>query len=138
MLVGMDRIKDVATLLRAYDDEAGVTAMFNLNLLERINRELEGTIPITAFRHRVTWDENLARIEMHLEATRDVTFTIGNERFGIAAGEAIHTENSHKYGSRDARMLLSAGGWTPVAEWADPDDMFAIYLAEARPLRSAP
>jgi len=138
LLIGMDRIKDVGVLERAYDDAAGVTAAFNLNLLERINRELDGTIPVDAFRHHAIWNDDRARIEMHLEATRDVTFTIEGRPFSIAAGETIHTENSHKYGPRDARILLRAGGWTPIAEWTDPADQFALYLAEAQPPRPAP
>jgi dimethylhistidine N-methyltransferase len=138
LLIGMDRIKDVGVLERAYDDAAGVTAQFNLNLLERINRELDGTIPVQAFRHRAIWNDDRARIEMHLEATRDVTFAVEGRLFEMAAGETIHTENSHKYGPRDARLLLRSGGWTPIAEWTDPDDQFALYLAEAQAPRPAP
>lgn len=138
LLIGMDRIKDVGVLERAYDDAAGVTAQFNLNLLERINRELDGTIPIDAFRHRAIWNDDRARIEMHLEAVRDVVFTVEGRPFEMSAGETIHTENSHKYGPRDARLLLRSGGWTPIAEWTDPDDQFALYLAEAQPPRPAP
>lgn len=138
LLIGMDRVKGEDVLVPAYDDAAGVTAAFNLNLLERINRELDGTIPVDAFRHRAIWDETLSRIEMHLEATRDVAFTIDGRRFAMTAGETIHTENSHKYGPRDARMLLLAGEWTPIAEWTDPADRFALLLAEARPRRKAP
>jgi L-histidine N-alpha-methyltransferase len=138
LLIGMDRIKDVGVLERAYDDAAGVTAQFNLNLLERINRELDGTIPIDAFRHRAIWNDDRARIEMHLEAVRDVVFTVEGRPFEMSAGETIHTENSHKYGPRDARLLLRSGGWTPIAEWTDPDDQFALYLAEAQAPRPAP
>src|SRR3546814_6984557 len=87
---------------------------------------------------RAIWNETLTRIEMHLEATRNVDFTIDDHGFAMAAGETIHTENSHKYGPRDARMLLLAGEWTPVAEWTDADDRFALLLAEARPRRKAP
>ena len=138
LLIGMDRVKSEEVLIPAYDDAAGVTATFNLNLLERINRELDGTIPLEAFRHRAIWNETLTRIEMHLEATRDVAFTIDGRAFTMLSGETIHTENSHKYGPRDARMLLLAGEWTPVAEWTDPDNLFALLLAEARPRRKAP
>ncbi|MGN6375475.1 MAG: L-histidine N(alpha)-methyltransferase [Sphingomonas sp.] len=138
LLIGMDRVKGEDVLVPAYDDAAGVTAAFNLNLLERINRELDGTIPVDAFRHRAIWSDMLTRMEMHLEATRDVAFTIDGRAFTMAAGETIHTENSHKYGPRDARMLLLAGEWTPVAEWTDADDRFALLLAEARPRRKAP
>ncbi len=138
LLIGMDRIKSPDVLVPAYDDAAGVTAAFNLNLLDRINRELDGTIPTDAFRHAPRWNDDRARIEMHLEAVRDVDFTIDGRPFALAAGETIHTENSHKYGPRDARILLRTGGWTPVAEWTDPDGLFAVYLAEAQAERVAP
>jgi L-histidine Nalpha-methyltransferase len=138
LLIGMDRIKGEDVLVPAYDDAAGVTAAFNMNLLERINRELDGTVPLDAFRHRAIWNDGRARIEMHLEATRDVHFIVDGRPFAMAAGETIHTENSHKYGRRDARMLLRAGGWTPVAEWTDPEDRFAVILAEAQAPRPAP
>jgi len=138
LLIGMDRIKEESRLVAAYDDAQGVTAAFNLNLLERINRELDGTIPIAAFRHRAIWNDDRARIEMHLEARDDVAFTIEGRPFAMAAGETIHTENSHKYGGRDGRILLRAGGWTPIAEWTDPEGLFAVFLAEAQPARFAP
>lgn len=138
LLIGMDRVKSPDILIPAYDDAQGVTAAFNRNLLERINRELAGTIPVDAFRHRAIWNADAARIEMHLEAQRDVAFTVEERPFAIAAGETIHTENSHKYGPNGARMLLRAGGWTPIAEWTDPQDWFALVLCEAQPLRMAP
>jgi L-histidine Nalpha-methyltransferase len=138
LLIGMDRVKNIETLTQAYDDADGVTARFNLNLLVRINRELRGTIPLDAFAHVARWNDSYARIEMHLQATRDIDFTVEGEPFSMKAGETIHTENSHKYGPRDARLLLRAGGWTPLAEWTDAADQFALILAEARPHKSAP
>ena len=138
LLIGMDRAKSSDVLVPAYDDAAGVTAAFNRNLLDRINRELDGTIPVEAFRHRALWNDDRSRIEMHLAATRDVAFTIEGRPFAMAAGETIHTENSHKYGPRDAKILLRAGGWTPVEEWTDPDQLFSVYLAEAQSVRLAP
>lgn len=138
LLIGMDRIKGEEVLVPAYDDAQGVTAAFNLNLLERINRELDGTIPVDAFRHKAVWNDDRARIEMHLEATADAAFEVEGRTFDIAAGETIHTENSHKYGPRDARILLRAGGWTPVREWTDADGRFAVILAEAQAERPAP
>jgi dimethylhistidine N-methyltransferase len=138
LFIGFDRVKDPAELLSAYDDAAGVTAEFNLNLLVRINRELGGDIPVEAFRHRAIWNEKLSRIEMHLEATRDLGFEVAGTPFSMSAGETIHTENSHKYGERDARLLLLAGGWTPVEEWTDEEERFALVLARAEPVRSAP
>ena len=138
LLVGMDRIKDEATLVAAYDDEDGVTAAFNLNLLERINRELDGTVPVDAFAHEARWNDDRARIEMHLVARRDIDFTVDGRSFAMTAGESIQTENSHNYASRDARILLRSGGWTPIHEWTDPDGLFALYLAEAQAERPAP
>ena len=138
LVIGMDRIKDVAVLNRAYDDAAGVTAQFNLNLLHRINVELDGTIDISAFRHRAIWNDEMSRIEMHVEAVRDVAFTVSGAHFAMKAGETIHTENSHKYGHRDSRLMLRAAGWGVVQEWTDERQWFSIILAEAEPPRSAP
>ena len=138
LLIGMDRVKPVARLLAAYDEPEGVTARFNLNLLVRINRELEADIPLDAFRHEARWNEILSRIEMHLVATRDARFTVAGEPFHFQEGSSIHTENSHKYGPRGGRVLLLAGGWTPLAEWSDPAGDFAVILAEAQPQRFAP
>lgn len=138
LLIGIDRIKDVATLALAYDDPAGVTAAFNLNLLERINRELGGDIPVANFAHRAVWDDVHARIEMHLVAACDMDFTVDDRRYAMRKGETIHSENSHKYGARDANLLLRASGWTPVATWDDADPAFALILAEATAFRSAP
>lgn len=138
LLIGMDRIKPVERLLAAYDDPEGATARFNLNLLDRINRELDGTIPVDAFVHQARWNEMLSRIEMHLVAARDVDFLVDGATFHFDRGQSIHTENSHKYGPRGARVLLLAGGWTPLAEWVDPHADFSIILARAEPERFAP
>jgi dimethylhistidine N-methyltransferase len=138
MLIGMDRIKDPAVLIAAYDDAQDVTAAFNLNLVDRINRELEGTIPRDALRHLAVWNDDLARIEMHLAATRDIQFTIAEQAFSMRAGETIHTENSHKYEPRSAAMLLLAGGWTPRRWFEDAEGRFLLVLAEATEPRSAP
>ena len=138
LLIGMDRVKPVERLIAAYDDPQKVTASFNLNLIERINRELDGDIPADAFRHEARWNDILSRIEMHLVAQRDVGFTVSGQSFHFARGASIHTENSHKYGERGARVLLLAGGWTPVAEWSDDAGDFAEILAVAEPERFAP
>ncbi|HEU4877515.1 MAG TPA: L-histidine N(alpha)-methyltransferase, partial [Sphingomicrobium sp.] len=138
LLIGMDRIKSVDRLIAAYDDPQGVTARFNLNLLHRINRELGADIDIDAFRHEARWHDMNGRMEMHLVATRDTDFTIDGQRFTFAKGSSIHTENSHKYGPRGARLLLLAGGWSPLAEWTDDAGDFALILAEAQRNRFAP
>ena len=138
LLVGIDRIKDRDVLLRAYDDAQGTTAAFNLNLLHRINRELDGSVPVDAFRHLVRWDEGQARIEMHLQAVRDTRFVIGGRQFLMATGETIHTENSLKYGPREAGVLLRAGGWTPIADWTDDQGLFSVILARQGTEASTP
>jgi len=138
LVIGMDRIKDRDILLAAYDDAAGVTAEFNRNLVRRIDRELDGTLPLDAFRHRATWNEALARIEMHLEATRDIAFHVCGRRFAMRAGETIHTENSHKYDDRSATALLLAGGWEPVSDFRDSDERFMVILAKATTMQLTP
>ena len=138
LLIGMDRVKPVERLLAAYDDPEGVTAEFTLNILTRINRELDGDIPAEAFRHEARWNDILSRIEIHLVATRDVAFSVSGQSFRFAQGSSIHVENSHKYGQRGGRVLLLAGGWTPLVEWTDPAGDFAEILAVAEPERFAP
>lgn len=131
LLIGMDLIKDEERLLAAYDDAVGVTAAFNLNLAVRINRELGGTIPLDALAHKAVWNAPLARIEMHLEATRPFAFEVGGRAFSMLAGETIHTENSHKYSRHSADLLLLAGGWEPLAHYSDKEELFMVVLARA-------
>lgn len=138
LMIGFDRIKDKDVLVAAYDDSAGVTANFNLNLLTRIKRELDSDIDVGQFRHLAIWNALENRIEMHLEAQSDMQFTIGNDVFSMHKGETIHTENSHKYGISDAQTLLRSAGWTPIEAWSDNDDYFSVILAQAKPTPYAP
>ena len=138
LLVGMDLIKDTAVLEAAYDDAGRVTAEFNLNLARRINRELGGTIQVDKLEHSARWNDQYARVEMHLVAKEDIAFEIAGEDFSMAAGETIHTENSHKFTARSADKQLLAGGWTPIDRWLDSEKRFSVVLAEASVLRSAP
>ena len=138
LLIGMDLVKDRAILERAYDDSSGITARFNLNLAERINRELDGTIAIGKLRHEARWNDVYARIEMHLVAAEDLTFEVSGEEFSMRAGDSIHTENSHKFTQRSANLLLAAGGWTPLRRWTDAADNFSLILARAATPRNAP
>jgi len=138
LLIGMDLIKDEDVLVAAYDDAGGVTAQFNHNLAARINRELEGDIPLEKLRHEARWNDEYARVEMHLVAQENIAFTVSGGAFGMEKGETIHTENSHKFNRRTSNMLLLAGGWEPVARWLDAQERFSMILAEARPPRSAP
>jgi len=138
LLIGMDLIKDHAVLEAAYDDAQGVTAEFNYNLIRRINRELDGTIPLDALQHEARWVDDYARIEMHLVAKRDIVFSVSGQSFAMAKGETIHTENSHKFDRRISNTLLLAGGWTPAKRWLDREQRFSLILAEATIPRSAP
>lgn len=138
LLIGMDLIKPPATLIAAYDDAAGVTAAFNRNLAVRINRELDGDIPVHLLRHEARWNPVHARIEMHLVAEADLAFTVSAATFVMQRGTSIHTENSHKFAPASANLLLLAGGWEPIADWRDAAGRFTLILAEARTPRSAP
>lgn len=138
LLIGIDLIKDTTVLQAAYDDAQGVTAEFNLNLLQRINRELGGTIPMNPFRHEARWNDTDARIEMHLVAQRPVSFEVSGRDFTMREGETIHTENSHKFDFRSANLLLLAGRWSSRRCWTDRGGRFALILAEASALRMAP
>lgn len=138
LLIGFDRIKDQDVLVDAYDDSAGITAEFSLNLLHRINREMDGNIPVDQFCHVAIWNDLYARIEIYLEVISDVGFSIDGDQYTMAKGQRLHIENSHKYGLRDARLMLRAGGWSPLREWSDEQDYFSLVLAEAHPFKNAP
>lgn len=131
MVVGVDLKKDLGVLLPAYDDAKGVTADFNLNLLDRINRELGGGFDRACFAHRVRYDEDEGRVEMHLESTVDQTVQIDGHAFDFRAGETIHTENSYKYAIDDFHRVAGGAGWRALRHWTDADDLFSIHLLAA-------
>jgi dimethylhistidine N-methyltransferase len=130
ILLGVDLVKDEATLLAAYDDVAGVTAEFNLNLLARLNRELGANFYLESFEHRAIWNAPQSRIEMHLESriAQRVWLDALDLAVEFAAGETIHTENSYKYRPQQAEAMLSAAGFTPVQSWTDAQGWFAVCL----------
>jgi dimethylhistidine N-methyltransferase len=128
MIVGVDRIKDEAVLNAAYDDAAGVTAKFNLNILRRMNRELGGDFDLASFRHRAFYNTADHRIEMHLQSLRTQTARVADCSFSFAKGETIHTENSYKYTVASFRALAENAGWRPVATWTDANDYFAVHV----------
>lgn len=131
MLIGVDLVKDRATLERAYNDAAGVTAAFNLNLLVRLNRELGADFDPGAFRHEAVWDEAAGRIEMRLVSTRAQTVRLAGQSFAFAAGEVLVTEYSHKYSLEAFGALAAANGFTVARVWTDPDRLFSVQLLEA-------
>jgi dimethylhistidine N-methyltransferase len=132
LLLGTDLVKDRETLLDAYNDSAGVTARFNLNLLARINRELGGHFDLQAFRHVAIWNGRKSRIEMYLESLREqeVAIDMLGMRIPFARGERIHTENSHKYNVGGARGMLREAGFTQVTTWCDEKKWFAVHFGE--------
>lgn len=130
LLIGADRVKSAQVLESAYDDSRGITADFNLNLLNRINRELDADIDVDTFDHRAVWNEKKARIEMHLVAKRDMTFTVDGHTFEMKIGETIHTENSHKFTLDRFHALANAAGLTVSAHWSDAREYFTLYWLE--------
>jgi L-histidine Nalpha-methyltransferase len=134
LLLGTDLVKDEATLVRAYDDKAGVTAAFNLNILHRLNRELGANFDTGCFRHRVRWNRIESRIEMHLESTRDQCVNIPAAQLSIPlnASETIHTENSYKFTRKTLGALLNDAGFTIERTWTDPREWYALTLAGLR------
>lgn len=131
LIIGVDLEKDERVLVPAYDDAAGVTAKFNLNLLIRINRELGADFDLSAFAHRAIYNRDQHRIEMHLVSLRDQTVHLFGERISFRDGETIHTENSYKYSLERFRALAQQAGWTPAQCWTDPDAMFSVHAIEA-------
>jgi L-histidine N-alpha-methyltransferase len=133
LLLGMDMVKDLPTLLAAYDDAKGVTGAFNKNVLTRINRELGADFHPQCFRHKVRWDGELSRIEMHLESLVRQTVTIPALGLDVAMrrGETIHTENSYKFTPERITQMLSKTGFRVTDRWMDAKKWFSVVLAEA-------
>ena len=130
-VVGVDLVKDEAVLVRAYDDAKGVTAAFNKNLLSRINRELGGDFDLDGFAHRAIWNSDASRIEMHLVSLRDQTAHVAGRAFHFAAGETIHTENSHKFTAEGFGRLAERAGWRTLRLWKSPEPAFAVFMLAA-------
>jgi L-histidine Nalpha-methyltransferase len=129
LVLGLDQCTDPVRLLPAYNDAAGVTAAFNINVLNRINRELDGTIPVENFAHDAIFNATESRIEMHLKSVCNVEFTVANQQFHMRAGSSIHTENSYKYPPLLIERLVLQSGWSIKDHWVDAETGFAIYLA---------
>jgi L-histidine Nalpha-methyltransferase len=127
MLVGVDLKKDPAILNAAYNDKAGMNAAFNLNLLARINRELDGDLDLGRFAHAAFYNPDAGRMELYLESLAAQTATIAGRHFEFAAGERIHTENSYKYSVDEFRALAARAGFRPVETWTDPDHLFSVH-----------
>jgi dimethylhistidine N-methyltransferase len=127
LLLGLDTVKDPATMVRAYDDAAGVTAAFNRNLLVRIASDLGADVDPDGFAHEARWNATDSRIEMHLVSRRAQAFELCGQRIAFDDGETIHTESSYKYDSATARALFRDAGWVVDGCWMAAGDQFAIY-----------
>jgi dimethylhistidine N-methyltransferase len=127
-LIGVDLKKNASILLPAYDDAKGVTAEFNLNLLTRINRELDGTFDRGRFAHEAIYDEAAGRIEIYIRSLAEQIVRVRDRTFAFAEGERIHTENSHKYTVAEFQSLAAGSGWRPVKAWTDAAQLFSLHL----------
>jgi dimethylhistidine N-methyltransferase len=131
MVIGIDLEKDERVLYDAYNDSAGVTARFNLNVLHRINRELGGDFDVGAFVHRAIYNRDRHRIEMHLISKKAHTARVLGRKFSFRPGESIHTENSYKYSLERFASLARETGWTPLESWTDSGGMFSVHALAA-------
>jgi dimethylhistidine N-methyltransferase len=131
MVIGIDLEKDERVLHDAYNDPAGVTARFNLNVLHRINRELGGNFDTGAFTHRAIYNRERHRIEMHLISSKAQSVRVLGRHFSFRRGESIHTENSYKYSLERFTALALGAGWTPRKSWTDNAGMFSVHALVA-------
>jgi dimethylhistidine N-methyltransferase len=131
MVIGVDLEKDERVLYDAYNDAAGVTARFNLNVMVRINRELGGNFDTNAFMHRAIYNRDRHRIEMHLISKKAQTVRVLGRSFSFRAGETIHTESSYKYSLERFTALARGSGWTALESWTDPAGMFSVHALVA-------
>lgn len=130
LLIGVDLKKDSETLNAAYNDESGITAQFNKNLLTRINRELDADFKPDRFRHYAYYNESLGRIEMHLVSCCDQSVNIDNRQIDFSENERVHTESSYKYTIPEFEKLASKAGCRFVKAWTDPDNLFSLQFYE--------
>ena len=133
LVLGTDMRKSPEILIPAYDDASGVTAAFNKNVLTHINRELDGDFDLAQFAHRVVWNAELSRIEMHLESLRDqdVSLNALPLRLSFRRGETIHTENSYKFTMPMIHAIAQNGGLRVEHTWSDPKHWFTVHLLRA-------
>ncbi len=133
LLIGVDLVKDRGCLEAAYNDKAGITAEFNLNLLVRLRRELGMEIEPERFAHRALFNEEQSRIEMHLESRIDQVFSFAGESFRFRKGETLHTENSYKYTVAGFQELAARSGFVSRQVWLDDAQLFSVHYLQAEP-----
>ena len=127
LLIGVDLKKDETVLHAAYNDTAGITAEFNLNILRHINRELDADFDLDGFTHDARWYPEHGRIEMHLVSKRAQSVRVDGKTFEFVGGETIHTEDSHKYTVEEFHALAGKAGWRAFRYWTDDEDLFSIH-----------
>jgi L-histidine N-alpha-methyltransferase len=127
-LLGADLRKSPRILLPAYNDAAGVTAAFNLNLLVRLNREAGADFDLRRFRHEAVWNDRASRVEMHLVSLADQTVRVADETIRFSEGETIHTENSYKRTAEEIVGTARQAGWRLERSWRDPEGLFGVFL----------
>jgi len=132
LLIGVDLKKDESILVPAYDDSEGVTAAFNMNLLTRINRELDGSFNLAKFAHEAIYNAEAGRMEIYITSQEDQEVSVLGQAFAFTRGERIHTENSHKYALEDITALAEAAGWSHTRAWVDDDDLFSLNMLTQR------
>lgn len=132
MVLGADLRKDPQRLHDAYNDSAGVTAAFTLNLLRRMNRELDANFDLGAFAHEAFYAEAASRIEIYFRSLKNHSVSVAGRRFDFAEGERVHTEYSYKYDAASIKALADASGFRIVETWTDPEKLFAVVYLEAR------
>ena len=130
-ILGADLKKDPNILIPAYDDSAGITSEFNLNLLKRINGELDANFDVSSFAHEARWNEDDSRIEMHLVSGRDQSVEVSGQTFSFKHGETVHTENSRKFEIAALQKLIAQCGWKMADSWIDQDSLFSVLLFKA-------
>ena len=130
MLIGVDLKKDRHILDAAYNDKAGITARFNLNILDRINHELNGNFDLDNFEHYAFYNELKGRVEMHLRSMESQQVTVDNTQINLDKNETIHTENSYKYTIDEFQSMAEKAGFEPVYVWTDPQNLFSVHYFE--------
>lgn len=128
LVIGVDLKKDRTILEAAYNDAQGVTAAFNLNLLERVNRELGGDFDVSAFAHRAFYNETVGRIEIYIESLKEQDVRVLGRRFHFSEGERTHTEHSHKYSLDEFKVLAENSGWATERVWVDEQGLFSVHF----------
>ena len=130
LLISIDLKKEIKRIEAAYDDAAGVTAEFNLNILSRLQRDLDATVNPEDFRHQSFYNRDAGRVEMHLISRRAQTVIVDGQEFHFEEGDSIHTENSYKYSIEEFHSLARRAGYLPVRVWTDPEALFSMHLLQ--------